>query len=143
MHGCKEAIASHGHQCVGVGADEDDGSPTFTYTVGLTETDAHPELLVVGLPPRLAHSLIENVVDLIRDGRSICDGAQLDGIIMGHPVLIQGVDLNDCCLHFGVSDAHYDAEVARLQIIWPDPQGLFLDDPGCDEGIAAVQDISF
>src|ERR1035437_8186372 len=84
LHGCKEAIAKYGHYCVGVGADEDEDSPTFTYTLGLIETYTHPELVIVGLPPTLAHQIIADVVVLIKQGRSIGDGDHPAEVIQNH-----------------------------------------------------------
>jgi hypothetical protein len=47
-----------------------DHDPPFLDSIGLMQTCRHPELIVFGLEPREAHSLLSEVVEEIRAGRS-------------------------------------------------------------------------
>jgi len=81
-------IASDGWAWIG---DTGDASyPLYVYTVGLTATFGHPELVLIGLAPDLARQLIANAVKLIRDGERFID-TQVAERIANVPVVFRTV----------------------------------------------------
>lgn len=52
-------IDSHGWHVLKI-MDDDNGS-SFCYSVGLFKTFNHPEIIIIGLKPDLAHTLINNI----------------------------------------------------------------------------------
>jgi hypothetical protein len=139
-HQCNADIARVGWHCVGVR----DADAPYLYTVGLSETHEHPELVIRGLPVAVAHSVLHAAVAVIESGQRIAAGDQRDDVLQGLPVRFAAVDarvLRRGSGAFGVSDAHYGRAVERLQLIWPDRGGRFPGEAGMDERMAAVQDL--
>ena len=66
----KRKVERWGFTCVAV-----EGSPPWVYTIGLGGRFGHPELVVVGLHPREAHSVIDEAVRLLRGGDRLEIGA--------------------------------------------------------------------
>jgi len=52
------------------------GASCWTYTVGLTSTFDHPELVVTGVTPDVAARLLEALCLRIKDGDRLVDGAE-------------------------------------------------------------------
>lgn len=105
-------------------ADTDTTTP-FAYTVGLT-AHGYPELLIVGLPPEIAHDLLNDLAARVYDkAEQFSHGQRISDLIAGHDaVLVEGEPTDD--LLPGVAIARYGREQVRLlQVIWPDPQGRF------------------
>lgn len=82
-------IAEHGWHVTAVGEDHRGGMPTFAYSVGMTETLRHPELLMIGMDPSLAQRLINDVGRLIRAGEKFGDWDRSDRVIKGFPVVFR------------------------------------------------------
>lgn len=59
-------IKETGWHCTAVGAGEN--TPEFSYTVGLFKTHGLPELIIIGLPFRVAHHLLGDIIDLLLKG---------------------------------------------------------------------------
>ena len=57
---------------------EDDQGPAFAYTVGLYHSFGHPELIIVGLPLDVGHSVLNIAGESIRRGVRYSEGAQSD-----------------------------------------------------------------
>jgi hypothetical protein len=49
-------ISEHDWQCASVAGDE--SSPSFSYTIDLFQSFGHPELVIFGLHPKTAHSVL-------------------------------------------------------------------------------------
>jgi len=62
-------IEEYGLQVMGISAT--DYLPSFSYSVGLYESYQHPEIICFGLPTDLAHLIINDVANLIRNGEKI------------------------------------------------------------------------
>lgn len=69
-------IAEHGWYTVCVEADA--RSPGWLYTVGLSESFGHPELVVVGLKPDAAHEVLEALSLGVLDGHRYAVGEIAD-----------------------------------------------------------------
>ncbi|WP_432833036.1 DUF4262 domain-containing protein [Dactylosporangium sp. CA-092794] len=110
--------------------DEPDTATPFAYTVGLT-AHGYPELLIAGLPPEIAHDLLNDLAARVYDkAERFSHGQRISDLIAGYEaVLVEGEPTDD--LLPGVAIARYGREQVRLlQVIWPDPQGRFPWDAG-------------
>jgi len=116
------------------------GGESFVYTTGLTG-GFHPELVVAGLPPDTAHGLIAAAVKVIKSGVPLTAGRDYAEIATGFPIRFREVDQDACRHPLSVTTRFYGRRVPALQLVWPDPDGLFPGDPGCDPAMAAAQDI--
>lgn len=127
-----------GWSAIGVMPDGD-GSYPFTYTVGLTETRDHAELIVWGLNPGLAHGVLGCAIELIDAGAALADGDRYEGVLAGYDVLVRDVadpESRPLNLARGYNGGR---PVKAVQILWPDSQGRFPGEPGCEESCEASQ----
>jgi hypothetical protein len=141
MRTCRENVRRDGWHATGVlpGA----GQRGYMYTTGLTATYRHPELVIAGLPPEAAHGVLIAAVERIEEDGPLEGGVYYERIAEGFPVLVRDIAPAFCRLSFAVADRFYGngRSVPVRQVVWPDPRGRFPGDPGCDPGMAAVQDI--
>lgn len=106
-------------------AEADPAAVPFAYTVGLTEYD-YPELLIAGLPPELAHPLLNDMAGRVFDrAERFTTGQHISDLLTGYDaVMIDGTATED--LHPGAAYVRYGTDRVRVQqIVWPDPQGRF------------------
>ena len=62
-------IEKYGLQVMGISATN--YLPSFSYSVGLYESYQHPEIICFGLPTDLAHLIINDVANLIKNGEKL------------------------------------------------------------------------
>ncbi|XVV10915.1 DUF4262 domain-containing protein [Actinoplanes sp. CA-131856] len=123
----REIIDRAGWSVVHVFPSPDDPSACapFTYTVGLT-THGHPELLLSGLRPDIAQSLLNDLARRVYDrSERFAHGQHLTDVLVGYDAVIVDGPPNDD-LHPGVAFALYgDGKVRVQQLVWPDEHGRF------------------
>ena len=124
-----EQIAKHGFSTVAVFGDEE---PTWCYTVGLQATYSHPELVIYGLDPKLAHSMMWDAVNLIRAGEVIQPGTLVGGIL-GDGYLMAAVEVDEPLdpryplnmnTHFTPRE-----DIKAVQLVWPNSVGDYPWEP--------------
>ena len=131
-----DAIARHGWWVQSVLPDAE--SPSFSYTVGLTETFRHPEILMMGHHPSLMHGLLNDIGALVRGGARFSDWGCSDKVISGFPVIFRSVPAKEGRRWSLAADRRY-TEFELLQVFLPDPNGRFPWDPACDRKNADLQ----
>jgi hypothetical protein len=97
----------------------------FAYTVGLTAHD-HPELMIAGLTPAIAHALLNDLAARMHDNAErFTHGQRISDLLAGYDAIItDGTATAD--LHPGAAFARYGRDRVRLQqIVWPDQDGRF------------------
>ena len=135
LRGCLGDVAAQGWHCVAA-------EPPYAYTVGLDASYHHAELVVAGLPVGVARSILAAAVRAVARGETVGDGVERYGILQGFPARFRALDPACCTVELGVANLFYDTvDVPLLQLLWPDINGYFPDDPGCDNATAAAQDI--
>lgn len=117
------------HELIGVfpaAADPDPGV-VFTYTVGLTRKGRR-ELIVYGLPHEVAGQMLNVLGDLPDEplGKTRVWGElDVDVRPITDPACLAAAEVN-------MARAVYGPDVAVAQVAWPDPQGRYPGDPGCE-----------
>ena len=102
---------------------EEDGTPGWSFSVGLFETFKHPEVVVFGLPLELSGQVINGIGADIQKGKTFESGQEypeiLDGVLCTYrPVLRQWYRP-----FLGYAMWYYRGlEFPVLQCIWPDKQ---------------------
>lgn len=131
-------IAEHGWMIQGVGGGPD--SPTFSYTIGLTEF-GHPELLMVGLDPRTAQSLLNTMGATVKNlGRAYSPGDRVAEVIAGFDVLLRGpIDPVKAQL---IQALNMYGEIDALQVLWPDAEGRFPGEPDFNPRFLLMQPLA-
>src|SRR5262249_18609332 len=72
----RENIRKSGwHACM---IDEDEEGPGFVYSIGLFKTWRKPEIIIFGLPAKVAHSMIWTAADLFKEGADVPIGVPVD-----------------------------------------------------------------
>ena len=104
----------------------DNYSPPFAYSVGLTETYNHPEIICIGLPGDLAHQIINDVVAIIKQTGVIRTEREYDNIFKDSRAAFVKVDKRNIDDYFGVALEYYkDRTFDALQLIWTDRNDKF------------------
>jgi hypothetical protein len=126
--------------------DADSGDPEewFTYTVGLTKTAGWPEIICFGLDE-------ERTVGMLRDTIAECweramrpaGGVELAKVLHERTVRLQRVD-DLPAPYFAMADWYAERSgspklAERLQLVWPDRNGRFPDNPDCDANVRERQ----
>lgn len=122
---------------------DDEGSlPDFAYTVGLSVSCQHPELVVVGLPYRVSLGILHEAASRAVDGTELQVGDRVQGVAQGFDVLIGPVDheFREANMRQAAVLAGGSSRGAR-QILWPDRRGIFPGEPGFDSSLVGRQDL--
>lgn len=127
-----ETVAKHGWQ---VSMIESDGyNPSFAYTIGLTKTYGHPELIIMGLGIQVMNKLLNIAGNLIKIGHTIQLNNDYDNFIKGYQC--QFIQMHKAYysdyLGYGIwfnKGQHFDT----YQLVWPNKTGHFPWNKGDDE----------
>jgi hypothetical protein len=85
--------------------------PSYVYTVGLTATYRHPELILLNWSPVYAHQILKAVIEAIKEKGKLTDGAQVSGVPGLHTVQISRVSEEKYLEFFPVA-LHYHRGLA-------------------------------
>lgn len=101
--------------------------PSFAYTVGLWKSYKHPELISLGLPIDILHTMLNTVVfEVIKRKKLIEIGRNYHDIVEKYPVQFLTVDKRNIPDYFGQTISYYQTvDFPALQLIWPDDKGIF------------------
>lgn len=137
-----EVVREHGWFAASIS----DHDPPFLDTIGLMATCKHPELIVFGLDPNHAHALCSGLVDAIRAGGSFAQPGVYPVHIGGdeHQVGFRRVQLTQHPLYLGFAMSYcryagHPGELQAVQAFWPDHDGKFPFEAGCDPGVFQLQ----
>lgn len=125
----RENIARDGYSIQGVLPDED--QPTYTYTIGLTETYGHPEIFLVGLRPDDAAGILVSAIERIRNGERFDKPVFAGSIIVGYEVPFRPISSKSVIEHGNAGLAvlgPFDA----VQMFYPDRGGYVPWEGECD-----------
>ena len=109
--------------------------PSFAYTVGLWKSYKRPELITLGMPIDILHTILNTVAfEGVKKGKSIEMGKNYRGVLEKHPVQFLTVDKRNIPDYFGQAINYYQtADFPALQLIWPDDKGVFPYETGFRE----------
>jgi Domain of unknown function (DUF4262) len=124
----RDLIAAHGW---GVIAVPDGGEGPFAYSVGLTTTFNHPEIIVFGLDTDTMHRMINNAGEEVRSGQRFFPGDRSSEVLDGCDVAFRAVDHCHFDEYFGHAQrVHGKDDFEAIQMFWPDAEGRFPWDAG-------------
>jgi hypothetical protein len=107
-------------QAVNGGAE----APPFSYTVGLTNFDRHPELVIVGVDHETAAAILDELSRRVQAGERLTASQRLEGLAeTDYPMTLLAV--TDPASHLVVARRLLGGELTALQVVWPDPDGHF------------------
>ncbi len=134
-------VKTYGWHAVGVA--EGDEQPPFVYSVGLYLSFGHPEIIVIGLPQNVGHTMIANAVNQLKTGEPIEWDRRNPNILEGYDVVFKVVDISNYREHLGYALWFYGSLPPDifpiLQLVWPDKNGLFPWDVGFESSLVSIQ----
>jgi hypothetical protein len=133
-------VATFGWHVVAISPDAQ--SPEFAFTIGLFRTFAHPEMVVFGLPMKVAHGVLTTCVQRIKEGLRFEAGQVRDDILNNHRATFLDVATRFYPEYLGSAIGFYDGlDFPVLQLVWPDKNDQFPWDPACDPAFIGTQAI--
>ncbi|MEJ5055625.1 DUF4262 domain-containing protein [Sphingobacterium sp. MYb382] len=101
-------------------------SSSFAYSIGLTKTFNHPEIICFGLPNNLAHEIINDIAKIVENGEIIENGKIYTNIFGNSQATFLKVDERNISNYFGAGINYYESEKFNaLQLIWTDRNDKF------------------
>lgn len=137
-----EIVRQHGW----FAAQINDADPPFAYTIGLMKTCNHPEFIVFGVEADSSYALLKGLFRDTKQGKSYSEPG-IYTIELGvdqHRIGIRRVHRTQHPLHLGFAMGFLTnngriGELEALQAFWPDRQGKFPFEAGCDAAVAHLQ----
>lgn len=120
----------------------DDSGPGFGYSVGLFKTFGQPEMIIIGLRLDLIHSVINDIGEDLRNGRSYQSGGFYSGFIEGYDCYFVNVDVKYYSEYVGYARWFYKGdEFPLLQCIYPTKKSVYPWQNDWPEEISGLQPI--
>lgn len=123
--------------------DGSDGEEQFSYTVGLTKSMKWPEIVCFGLGTDEMTEMLGLAIEECWERQlRPSDGLILDRVLNGVPAKLALNDrIPDNYLGFAEWFAEHEGlpKPERLQLMWPDRNGVFPDDDRCLPDVRAAQ----
>jgi len=117
-------ISKYGLQVIMVSSTK--YSPSFAYSIGLTETYDHPEIICFGLSNDLAQEIINDVAEIIKNGDIIEIGENYYKIFKDSRATFLNVDKRSFSDYFGAGLNYYENKKFKaLQLVWTDRNDKF------------------
>jgi len=121
---------------------EDDNGPGFAYSVGLFKTFQHPEIIIIGLKLDLAHILINNIGEDIKNGKQYQSGQLYTDILDDFKCLMLDVPKKNYKKYVGYGRWYYEGNnFPLLQCIYPTVKGIYPWEKDWPEDIIDLQPI--
>ena len=141
-----DCVESHGCFVMTVGPEDGgEAGPRWSYSIGFTQTFRLPEVVLYGLPGDLGFQLVNDLAAMCRDGLRLADHVAVDNLVQGFRCIARSVDeswLIQSCFASALWFHRTQMQSALtdvVQIVWPDPEGLYPWEPGCADWVRADQ----
>lgn len=119
LNDTKLNIEKFGLQVIMVGSTS--YCPSFAYSIGLTQTYNHPEIICFGLPNDLGHVIINDIAEIIKSGERFEVGKISTKIFKDSKAAFINVDKKNIDDYFGAALNYYgDKDFDALQVVWTD-----------------------
>lgn len=133
-------VAEFGWHAVHV--HEEGESPQFTYSIGINYSFNAPELIIVGLPSEVAHSIITIAANLAKEGTPIDTSAPSAELFENNDAYFVQVSKQAYREYVGYGLWFYEGpDFPLVQIIWPSNAGLLPWDKDAPEAYVGLQPI--
>jgi hypothetical protein len=117
-------ISNFGWHCMHVSGEQ--GRASFSYTVGLFHSYGHPELIIFGLAPKVAHQILVIAADAAKSGSPLDLDSATDALVNDYVCCFAEVPSSNYYEHVGFARWYYEGNNFPLyQVVWPSRSGLF------------------
>jgi hypothetical protein len=120
-------VQEFGWHCLSVNPRKGESGEAFTYTIGLTETFGHPEIMIFGLNNKTSHGILSDCVQMIRDGATLQPDVEYSDVLGGgYKVTFKRVRTECLSEYFGAAVRFYGSKTfSGLVLFWPNKEHLF------------------
>lgn len=133
-------IAEFGWHCIRILAEGQ--HVEYSFTVGLFQTYRHPELIIFGLPPEVAHQILSVAAHEAKRGTPLDLSFPTDSLLHGYSCCFAEVPVWEYCEHVGYCRWYYLGNNFPLyQIVWPSHSGLFPWHPDASQEFKDAQPV--
>lgn len=120
----------------------EEGLPGFSFSVGNYHSYKHPELIIFGLRPDVAHQILNLALAGLNDGSIVDLSAPTDELLNGNSCVFVKVPEAEYHEHVGFGRWYYEGNSFPLyQIVWPSKNGYFPWHPEASEAFRAAQPV--
>ncbi|WP_161956776.1 DUF4262 domain-containing protein [Sphingosinithalassobacter portus] len=125
--------------------DPDSDGSAWAYSVGFPETVDQPEVIVIGLDGQLMGAMINDTMQLCKNGLTLSDGVEIDSLLQDHVVVVRSVPTENIVPDYLNSAIWYEKRrtgqaLSRVvQLVWPDLNGRYPWDADCDAAVMKAQ----
>lgn len=117
-------IATYGWHCVNIHPEGEQVG--YAFTIGLFQSYGHPELIIIGLPVKVAHQILATVADAARSSAPLDLTQSTDALINDYMCCFVEVPLTEYYEHVGYCRWYYRGNGFPLyQVVWPSREGFF------------------
>ena len=135
-----ERVGKYGHMVLHI--PEDEVGPGFSFSVGLTHTHGHAELLLFGLDWEVAHSYVNFLAEKIAGGRRYVDGEEVPELFGRYAGAFVAVPRSQYPEYLGTARwAYRSDDFETLQVVYPDREGRWPWEDGVHDGFLARQPV--
>lgn len=114
------------HGCHVLNVMEGDGEPSFTYSIGINKKQNMPDVVITGLKPELAHSMVNDYKNRLLDGEVFEPGKYYSDFLGNFDVCFVKVAKKHFKEYFGWGLwLHNGDDFEVLQMIWPTTDGTW------------------
>lgn len=100
----------------------DDSGPAYAFSVGAWRRFGKPEVVVIGLPQEVAHSVVNTYVQRVGQGERLQPGQLYEGFLQGCPVTFEKVALQHYPEYLGSAFLVYNGpDFPAVQLIVSSP----------------------
>ena len=104
----------------------DETGPAFAYSIGLTESFHHPEIILIGMDLDTMHTIINNCGYEIKNGLAYKSGVLYSGILDDYKCAMLSVDKKYYGEYLGQAIEYYKSKsFPTLQCIYPTTSGVY------------------
>ena len=113
---------------------EDDGTPPWTYTIGLYETWHHPELIIIGRSRATANHMLQTIADILGADQRPNLNEPTTQLLPGVKCHYLEVEPRHHPDYVGYARWYYARKPFPLyQIVWPNTDGQYPWDPNAPD----------
>jgi hypothetical protein len=128
---------------IGVAECGADREPVMAYTVGMIENFGHPELIIFGVPAKIAATVL-NVLgaSFVSTGHTVPIDVPLENLFCRHPIVAKMARVDLAALYALLAAERAQTKGHRLsavQLVWPDIKGHFPWEAAYDESLDRLQ----
>jgi uncharacterized protein DUF4262 len=133
-------VQEHGWHVILVSPDE--SGPGFAFTIGLFHSYGHSEVILFGLPDKVAHSVLNLIGAGVKGGLQLHDGDRSRHFLERHECAFVAFPVTAYHDYLGYARWFYSGDgFPVLQCVWPDANGRFPWEPAAREGSKELQPV--